>query len=84
MEYVVCETDIYLEETLEPVKTYGVVLLSDRKEILRVSDVSPTKDDVKFLIGLLNKCRVSAIHAREIISDFVGNENFFEKSFKNM
>ncbi len=80
MEYLLCETEMVMDETCERVKTYGIILLTAEKEIFRVPDVSPNKDHVKDLVFLLNQKEASVLHFREIIDDFLGNEEFFQKN----
>lgn len=84
MKYLICETEIRPEDTPESAKTYGILLLSEGKEILRVPDVSPNKKNVENLIDLLSQHGASVVHIEEIITDFIGNENFFEKISKNV
>ena len=84
MKYVMVETEMVMEETCERVKTYGIILWDAEKEIFRVPDVSPNKEHVNNLVRLLNQKKASTLHFREIIEDFLGNEEFFQKSLKNM
>ena len=84
MKYVLCETEMVMEETCERVKTYGIRLLAAEKEIFCVPDVSPNADHVKDLVLLLNQKKASALHYREILDDFLGNEEFFQKNMKNV
>ena len=84
MKYVLCETEMVMEETCERVKTYGIRLLATEKEIFCVPDVSPKQDHVKDLVLLLNQKKASALHFREILDDFLGNEEFFQKNMRNV
>ena len=84
MKYVLCETEMVMEEACERVKTYGIRLLAAEKEIFCVPDVSPKQDHVKDLVLLLNQKKASALHFREILDDFLGNEEFFQKNMKNV
>lgn len=79
MEYILCETEMQIGETCERVKTYGIIVLVAEEEICCVPDVSLNQDYVKSLVVLLNQYEASEIHFREIIDDFIGNEEFFSK-----
>ena len=54
---------------------YGIVVCSmennQRKEVLRVSDVSTDKEIVENLIDLFNKEQLEPVHIYDVIEDFL-------------
>lgn len=55
--------------------TYGIVgyemVNKNRKELIRVSDVSTDKNKVENLISLCNKERLDPVHIYDVIEDFL-------------
>ena len=79
MKYVMVETEMMMEETCECMKAYGIILVDAKKEIFCVPDVSLNKEHVNNLVRLLNQKKASTLHFLEIIEDFIGDEEFFQK-----
>ena len=67
--YFILPSKVVVEETLY--NTYGIGAYSDGMVVDYIPDLSPLFDKVKSLVNLCNEEKLSLIHLRDVVEDFI-------------
>ena len=71
MEYKIYEHLSTVED--EKIKTYGIALVANDNEVLRVNDVSTDYNAVSEFVNSLNEIRINPFHLGEHVEMFINN-----------
>ena len=68
VEYEICMTK---SKVIPDMYTYGIDVICDAEKCMAIEDISTDSECVEALKELCNRCKVSPLHIKDVIEDFM-------------
>ncbi len=60
-----------INENGEKYISYGIAAYENKREVARISDITPSRSELVRLVGKCNKNQAELVHLHDIIEDFL-------------